>query len=243
MNIHSFTHMTAPADASARPGRPRLPANAGPGSPATGAAIAPEAPTRPSQVTLGGRKLAGDKRELIMTAALELFVERGFYGTAVPEIADRAGVGAGTIYRYFESKEALVNEIYRAQKLLFGRIATDDFPATAPIREQFRALWTRMARFAIEHPSSFVFLELHHHARYLDAASRAVEQRMTELFARIVINAQTRGALKPGDPRVLMGLVMGAFIGVIRHCVDVDRPPGDADWTLAEQCMWEAIRA
>jgi hypothetical protein len=36
---------------------------------------------------------------------------------------------------------------------------------------------------------------------------------------------------------------MGGFIGVIRGCVDDERPLGEADWTLAEQCMWEAIRA
>lgn len=202
-----------------------------------------EPPSRPSQSALAARRAPADKREAIMTAALELFVERGFYGTAVPEIADRAGVGAGTIYRYFESKEALVNEIYREQKLQFGRIATDQFPATAPTREQFRVLWTRMASFAVEHPSSFVFLELHHHARYLDDQSRAVEQRMNALFSHVVIAAQARGELKPGDPRVLMGLVMGAFIGVIRDCVGGDRPLGAADWKLAEQCMWEAIRA
>jgi AcrR family transcriptional regulator len=209
-------------------------------------------------------RAGGDKRETIMAAALELFVERGFYGTAVPEIADLAGVGAGTIYRYFESKEALVNAIYREQKLQFGQVALDNFPVTAPTREQFRVLWMRMARFAIEHPSSFVFLELHHHARYLDAASRAVEQRMTGLFTQVVVGAQARGELKPGDPRVLMGLVMGGFIGVIRGCVerparrDARRgegpgfagpeetgtsPLGEADWKLAEQCMWEAIRA
>ena len=235
--------MTGPAHPRTTPSRATAPAVAGP------SAAAPEPsdpPSRPSQTAIGGRRIAGDKadkREAILAAALELFVERGFYGTAVPEIADRAGVGAGTIYRYFESKEALVNEIFREQKLLFGRIALDDFPATAPIREQFRVLWTRMARFAIDHPSSFVFLELHHHARYLDAASRAVEQRMTELFAHVVINAQARGEFKPGDPRVLMGLVMGAFIGVIRSCVDIDLAPASADWTLAEQCMWEAIRA
>ena len=183
------------------------------------------------------------KTEAILKAALELFVERGFFGTAVPEIADRAGVGAGTIYRYFESKEALVNEIYREKKLQFGRIATVDFPVGAPMREQFRVLWTRMTEFAITNPSSFVFLELHHHARYLDDASRAVEQRMTELFTHVVIAAQARQELKAGDPRVLMGLVMGGFVGVIRSCVDVDRALGDADWKLAEQCMWEAIRA
>lgn len=212
-------------------------------APAPPPPVASDAPARPSQVAIGGRKGAGDKREAIMAAALELFVERGFYGTAVPEIAERAGVGAGTIYRYFESKEALVNAIYREQKLSFGQIALDDFPSAAPTREQFRVLWTRMARFAIDHPSSFVFLELHHHARYLDAASRAVEQRMTRLFGQVVEGAQARGELKGGDPRLLMGLVMGGFIGVIRGCVDDERPVGEADWKLAEQCMWEAIRA
>lgn len=186
---------------------------------------------------------AGDKREAILAAALALFVERGFHGTAVPELAERAGVGAGTIYRYFASKEALVNELYRIQKLRFGQIATDDFPATAPTREQFRVLWMRMVRFAIEDPQAIVFLELHHHQRYLDDDSRAVEQRMTELFTRVVTAAQARGELKRGDPRVLMGLVMGGFIGVLRGCIEHDRPLAGADWALAEQCMWEAIRA
>jgi TetR/AcrR family transcriptional regulator, repressor of fatR-cypB operon len=198
---------------------------------------------RPSQTAIAGRKAGGDKREAIMTAALDLFVERGFFGTAVPEIADRAGVGAGTIYRYFESKEALVNAIYREQKLAFGQIALEAIPVTAPMREQFRLLWLRMVTFAVDHPSSFIFLELHHHAPYLDADSHAIGNRITDLFRAVVTGAQARGELRPGDPNVLMSLVMGGFVGVIRGCVDVDRPAGEADWKLAEQCMWEAIRA
>ena len=228
MNIHSFTQMAPPTNP-----RPRTQ----PAHDATGPAVRPSQPALP-----GARRAVGDKREAILEAALYLFVERGFFGTAVPEIADRAGVGAGTIYRYFESKEALVNAIYRQEKLHFAHVVLDDFPATAPTRDQFRLLWNRMATFATEHPSSFIFLELHHHARYLDAESRAVEQRMTELFTNVVTGAQARHELKAGAPRLLMGLVMGAFVGVIRSCVDVDQPLGDADWKLAEQCVWEAIR-
>ena len=40
-----------------------------------------------------------------------------------------------------------------------------------------------------------------------------------------------------------MGIVMGAFVGVIRSCVEVDQPLEQADWKLAEQILWEAIRA
>jgi TetR/AcrR family transcriptional regulator, repressor of fatR-cypB operon len=210
--------------------------------------------TRPSQQALGrasqpaiaagGRRASGgDKREAILEAALDLFVERGFFGTAVPEIADRAGVGAGTIYRYFESKEALVNAIYRQQKLLFASVVLDGFPTAANTREQFRMLWMRMAKFATENTHAFVFLELHHHARYLDDESRAVENRMLELFIGVVTQAQARGELKVGPPRLLMGLVMGAFVGVIRSCVEIDQPLEQADWKLAEQCIWEAVRS
>ena len=184
-----------------------------------------------------------DKREAILNAALELFVERGFWGTAVPEIADRAGVGAGTIYRYFESKEALVNAIYRQEKMRFSSAVLENFPANVNTREQFRTIWMRMAAFAAENPSALIFLELHHHASYLDDQSRAVEQRMLEVITAVVNAAQQRRELKAGSARLLMGMVMGAFVGVIRSCLDFGQPVGEADWTFAEQCVWEAIRS
>ena len=62
---------------------------------------------------LSRRDLAAkEKHQKILSAALELFANRGFHGTAVPDVAKLAGVGAGTIYRYFENKEALVNAVY-----------------------------------------------------------------------------------------------------------------------------------
>ena len=198
-------------------------------------------PNAPSDCATGHGR--GEKAEAIMSAALELLIKRGFYGTTVPEIAERAGVGAGTIYRYFDSKEALVNAIYREQKLRFSRLVLDEFPAMAPSREQFRQLWNRIANFAIVNTNAFIFLELHHHAPYLDAESRAVEQRMLDLIFHVIAAAQRRNELKQGDPRLLVGLVMGAFVGVVRSCLEVDKPLDQADWKLAEQCAWEAVRS
>jgi AcrR family transcriptional regulator len=218
MNIHSFA-MASPAKTSSK------------------------APTGAPSGRPSHRAIVTDKREAILAAALELFVERGFYGTAVPEIAEKAGVGAGTIYRYFENKEALVNALYRHEKQGFASRVLGEFPKTTIARELFRTMWNKMAAFAVENPKPFVFLELHHHAPYLDAESLALEQRMLELFTNVVVAAQARGELKAGPPRLLMSIVMGAFVGVIRSCVEIDAPLGDTDWTLAEQCVWEAIRA
>jgi len=207
------------------------------------AAVGEASPPATGREAGAPRRVVTDKREAILAAALSLFVERGFWGTAVPEIAERAGVGAGTIYRYFESKEAVVNTIYREQKLRFSTAVLENFPPNANTREQFRTIWMRMAKFATENTDAFIFLELHHHASYLDDQSRAVEQRMQDVITAVLTAAQGRRELKQGPPRLLVGMVMGAFIGVIRSCLGFHQAPSDADWAFAEQCAWEAIRS
>jgi AcrR family transcriptional regulator len=52
-------------------------------------------------------------RSRILDAAFEVFTEKGFHVATVDEIAERAGVGKGTLYRYFSNKEALFNELVR----------------------------------------------------------------------------------------------------------------------------------
>jgi len=47
------------------------------------------------------------KREKIIESAIKLFAEKGFHETRTADLASEAGVGEGTIYHYFESKEIL----------------------------------------------------------------------------------------------------------------------------------------
>ena len=101
------------------------------------------------------------KREAILDAALHLFAERGFHGTAVPLVAKRAQVGAGTVYRYFDSKEALVNVLYREWKVRLSDAVLHEFPFDQTFREQLHVYWTRTVEFAVKYPKSFDFLELH----------------------------------------------------------------------------------
>lgn len=116
-----------------------------------------------------------DKREAIFAAALALFAERGFHGTSVPDIAQRAGVGAGTIYRYFEGKEALVNALYQHYKGVLVQGLLHGFDPDAPPRAAFHGFWTNAVAFVRASPQAFDFLELHHHAPYLDKKSRDLE--------------------------------------------------------------------
>ncbi|MGI9612730.1 MAG: TetR/AcrR family transcriptional regulator [Acidimicrobiales bacterium] len=54
-----------------------------------------------------------DKQRRILGAAKELFQEQGFAETTTAQISDKAGIGAGTLYLYFESKEELLIEVFQ----------------------------------------------------------------------------------------------------------------------------------
>ncbi len=83
-----------------------------------------QAPVLPVAASDGGRarwrrRKAARPKE-ILDAALSLFAEKGFAATRLEEVAERAGVSKGTIYLYFESKEAVFKAL--VQEKLAGRI-------------------------------------------------------------------------------------------------------------------------
>src|SRR5262249_48688928 len=107
--IHNGGPLTGPG--AARSG-PRAASRAGGGSgavrrgprPAKGAALGEPCP-RPRRVD------AGRTRQRILRAAAEVFTERGLQAT-LDDVAERAGVGVGTVYRRFPDKEALVEALF-----------------------------------------------------------------------------------------------------------------------------------
>ena len=176
-----------------------------------------------------------------MRAAIACFVERGFHGTAVPQIAQRAGVSAGTLYHYFPSKEALVNELYRTWKGAVSRRVFTAFPQGAPVREQFRVMWHELASFAREEPAAFGFIELHNHKSYLDEESIAMDRNLKEFARGMIRLAQAQGLLKSLDPTVLMELVFGAFYGLVRAHFEGRVELTDELIANAEQACWDTV--
>ena len=74
-------------------------------------------------------------RELLMAAALEAFTERGADDTSLEEIARRAGVGIGTLYRHFPGRTALLEAVYTDQVAALcqraGELAASRSPGAA----------------------------------------------------------------------------------------------------------------
>src|SRR6184192_3156163 len=80
---------------------------------------------------------AADRRDAILSAALEEFSARGFAATRLDDVARRAGVAKGTIYLHFRDKESLFQELVRAMlSPLVGTIeaaALRDLPIRAVV--------------------------------------------------------------------------------------------------------------
>lgn len=104
------------------------------------------------------------RRHAIIDAALEEFTAQGFTATKLDHVAVRAGVGKGTIYLYFDSKENLFKEVVR-RNMLAGREVVEDFvanfegSATDLITTHFRNMYCFMQNEKIPPLMAMVFGE------------------------------------------------------------------------------------
>ena len=157
-----------------------------------------------------------DKPARILAAALELFEARGYDGVAVPEIAARAGVATGTIYRHFRDKADLVNALYRHWKGAYNAMVLAPPPPGLTPKALFDRYWHRMTLFARTNPRAVRFLDLHHHGDYLDADSRAVGGEYLHAAQDFIAEAGATGAIRPMEPAMVVALMWGAAAGLAK---------------------------
>ena len=82
----------------------------------------------------------GDKRPRLVTAATAVFAEKGYASTRVADIAERAGVGKGTVYEYFSSKEELLFAVFESINADISSRMNDALAAGGSSEEQLHNL-------------------------------------------------------------------------------------------------------
>ncbi|MET8630512.1 TetR/AcrR family transcriptional regulator [Kitasatospora sp. NPDC004669] len=186
-----------------------------------------------------------DTPQLLLDAAIALFAERTYEGTQMPAVAARAGVGVGSIYRYFPSKEALGNAAFQdAKRDLLAHLAEATAAPAESIRAEFAQFWAGFTGFAGSRPAAFVFLEHQQHDTFLDEESRALAAELDRIAADFIERGQRAGAIREGEPQFLVALALGAFAGLlraIRPAAVTDLPPVERD--RAEQAVWSLLSA
>lgn len=184
-----------------------------------------------------------DKRDLILAAALELFAERGFDGTTVPMIVEKSGVSAGTIYRYFENMEALVNSLFQECVTGFSEKLQANYPASATdVYEQFLHIYRAMVECSQENADALQFIYTHSDARYLDETSTEVFEQLLNFIRNFLDRGKEQGIIRSLPTDALISIVYGAFMGLNKaiRCNDVE----ETQELLAEvgAVCWDAVR-
>ena len=124
-----------------------------------------------------------NKRSAILDATLRLISEFGFHGTAMSKVAKEAGVSAGIIYHYFESKDDLIDELYKDIKRNFAQVMLEAFDQNQPLRTQIHQVLGIMIRYYIQRPLESAFLEQYTRSPYYRPE---IEQETSQFFLPLI---------------------------------------------------------
>jgi AcrR family transcriptional regulator len=183
-----------------------------------------------------------DKRAAILTATLRLISQNGFHGTAMSKVAKEAGVSAGIIYHYFDSKDELIDELYKEIKRNLGASLAESADQHQPLRTQIHRMLGGMIRYFIRRPLESAFLEQYSRSPYhrpeIDLETAQYYLPLIEIFQR----AQQEMIIKALPEPVVMAFTLEVATSLAqRHA------SGFLDLTddLIEEVIeasWEAIR-
>jgi AcrR family transcriptional regulator len=149
-------------------------------------ATSPSTPERPL------RRDAERNRQRILEAAREVFAEQGLSVT-LDEIAQRAGVGVGTVYRRFPDKEVLIDALFEDRMTDFAALAEDCLCDADPWDGLVRFLESATAAHACDRGFKECALSGTHGLERVGRARRM----MYPLVSRLVERAQADGSLRP----------------------------------------------
>jgi AcrR family transcriptional regulator len=162
------------------------------------------------------RKDAERNRQRILAAASEVFAQSGL-AASLDAVAERAGVGVGTVYRRFPDKEALIDALFEARIDEIVQIATE----CAQNDDPWDALTCFLDRAITLHGSDkalkeIVFSTAHGHERVATA-----RDRIKPLVANIIDRAQQAGALRDDFDITDTPVIQLMLTAVIEYAGDV----------------------
>jgi AcrR family transcriptional regulator len=164
-----------------------------------------------------GRTRSGDKQQELLKAARELFSQKGFKDTSVPEITAKAGTATGTFYLYYPSKEKLFMDIFleenvNLKKEIMEQVNMDGDPL-ASVRELMDLNIQGMLANPIlrEWYNKEVFSKIEE--KYLEQQGLEKLDFMFESYLDVIAKWQEEGKFRND---LSSGMIM-ALIGVIIH--------------------------
>jgi TetR/AcrR family fatty acid metabolism transcriptional regulator len=153
------------------------------------------------------------KQEIILDAASRVFSDRAYHEVLTEEIAEEAGIGKGTIYRYFANKEDLYfativhgfEKLYEKLAACVSRESSAERRLESIARETMKFFWNRR---------DFYALMYHNEKRFLAQESkiRKTRERLVRLVQQTIVDGIERREFRGIDPKTATEV----FLGMLR---------------------------
>jgi AcrR family transcriptional regulator len=164
------------------------------------------------------------QRKHILEAAREVFFRDGFVQANLDEVAQRAGVAKGTLYRYFDNKGELYVAVLSHNGAIFEQRMAEAAASAQEAPEQIR----RLGRFYYEHwtshPEYFRIFWALENQEVIGELPQAVVAEVTKLWeeclrilADVVRGGTQRGVFRPCDEWVMANVLWTASNGLIQN--------------------------
>lgn len=182
------------------------------------------------------------KRITVLNSTLALIKEHGFHGTPMSQIAKHAGVAAGTIYHYFESKETLIVElyVYVKNRLAEAILVGDD--EKMPYKDRFFNCMINNYNFYIQHENEMFFLEQYVNSPY----AKNYPLKDSQLFVDKVIAFFNYGIenayFKNIDPRLLAPTIRGTLVAAASFQLAEHMVFSQDDIIEVVNMIWDGIK-
>lgn len=186
----------------------------------------------------------GQINERIIGAALQLFTQRGYFNTSVPDMARAAQVSVGSIYHHFKDKEDVARTLYqglveRLQQTLAGIAQTH-----ATTHDRCRAVMSMLFEMTESDRDAMDFMLYAKHREFLPDERPVCSSRPFETMRTFVQEGMDNGEIRRMDVMVATSCLFGGAIRLITARLDgvlAEPLPDrlDAVW----ECAWRGVAA
>lgn len=158
-----------------------------------------------------------DKREQILEATADLIAEQGLQDCPMAKVARHAGCGAGTIYRYFSTKEELVQQLYLHLNEKMAYHCLPGLSEAECIRKRFDHFWGSFYQFLRAHPREVcLFDQLWASPVICSELREQGMHTMHEEITRLLDSGKQAGLIKPLADELLLTMTFGSLFTLLK---------------------------
>lgn len=157
-------------------------------------------------------------QQAVLETTLNLLIEKELQATSMSLIAKQSGVSTGNIYHYFQSKEDIINELYKAIVIFNGDYVTRSWNDGDPLRLRFQQAWNSVIRHALAYPTAFKFIEQYSFSPYIyeDSKLEAYKGGWCSPMANLYREAIEEGLFIDLEPRLMVQMNYGSLVYLLK---------------------------